>query len=71
MAYVVQFLPSAVKALAHLEASTQRRIVARVEALATNPRPAGVKALQGSEAGYRLRLVLVGEVGHRREIYRR
>jgi mRNA interferase RelE/StbE len=86
VAYLVQFTPAAAKALAGLDRGAQRRILAKVEGLASNPRPAGVKALQGEEGIYRLRVgdyrilyavrdrelvVLVVDVGHRREIYRR
>jgi mRNA interferase RelE/StbE len=62
----------------------QRRIVEKIEALADDPRPAGSVKLTGHGA-YRIRVgdyrviyavaddqlvVLVVEVGHRREVYR-
>jgi mRNA interferase RelE/StbE len=62
--YTVRFEARAEKALSSLDVAIQRRIVAKVETLAAEPRPAGVKALQGSEGLYRL------DVGHRREVYR-
>ena len=64
----------------------RERIREKIDSLAENPRPHGVKALQGSQKGHlRLRvgeyrivyrveddrlLVLVVAVGHRREVYR-
>jgi len=50
------------RALRELEAITtirdRRRIVARIDTLATNPRPRGVCKLTGSENSYRLRVGL-------------
>ncbi|MBI3184065.1 MAG: type II toxin-antitoxin system RelE/ParE family toxin [Myxococcales bacterium] len=84
--YTVTILPEALRALEKLPKEVQRRIRDKIDRLAHNPRPPGVKALQGSERGYlRLRvgdyrliyrvedeqlLVLVVRIGHRREIYR-
>jgi mRNA interferase RelE/StbE len=63
----------------------QARIRARVDALATNPRPAGAKKLKSRDELWRIRvgdyrivyeirdrvlLVLVLRVAHRREVYR-
>ena len=85
MAYLVRFTPAAEKALSGVDRVAQRRIVTKVEGLALNPRPAGVKALKGDDGTYRLRvgdyrviysihdrqlLILVIDVGHRREVYR-
>ena len=86
MAYTVEFLPSAARALAALPKDVQKRIARRIDALAENPRPPGVKVLQGGEGFLRLRIsdyrviyrieesrlvVLVVKIGHRREVYRR
>jgi len=72
------------KELDALEASVHKRIVARLLALEDNPRPSGVKKLQGQES-YRLRVgdyrilytiddkskkIFIMAVGHRREVYR-
>ena len=60
------------------------RIIERVEELASNPRPAGVKKLVSEDNLYRVRVgeyravyqirdrelvVLIVKVGHRREVY--
>jgi len=62
----------------------QMRIIERVEELASNPRPAGVKKLVSEDNLYRVRvgeyravyqirdrelIVLIVKVGHRREVY--
>jgi mRNA interferase RelE/StbE len=84
MTYQVILQRPAEKELDALEASVYKRIVARLLALEENPRPAGVKKLQGQES-YRLRAgdyrilytiddkskkVFIRAVGHRREVYR-
>ena len=83
--YSVQLAPSAERDLAALDKPVQRRVAARIDALAENPRPAGVAKLQGEANAWRIRvgdyrivyqiqdevlLILVVNVGHRREIYR-
>jgi mRNA interferase RelE/StbE len=83
--YSVQFAPSAGRDLAALDKPVQRRVAARIDALAENPRPAGVTKLQGEANAWRIRVgdyrilytiedrrlvVLVIKIGHRREVYR-
>jgi mRNA interferase RelE/StbE len=83
--YSIQILPSAERELAALDSPIQRRIAARIDALADTPRPAGAKKLQGGKSTWRVRvgdyrilyevvdervIVLVVKVGHRREVYR-
>ncbi len=83
--YGVSFTPKAERQLAKLPRAAQERIAARIDTLATDPRPHGVEKLKGAEDIYRLRageyrvlyhladdvlLVLVIRVGHRREVYR-
>jgi mRNA interferase RelE/StbE len=83
--YSVLFSPSAERDLAALDKPVQRRVVAKIEALAENPRPAGVTKLQGEANAWRIRVgdyrvlytiedgrlvVLVVKIGHRREVYR-
>jgi len=86
--YEVELSPAAERALRKLEKSDRRtaeRIVAALEDLEADPRPAGVSALTGYPAALRIRvgdwrvvyrveearlLVLVLQIGHRREIYR-
>jgi mRNA interferase RelE/StbE len=82
-AYKVEFRPGAVAELERIPEADQRRIVPRIEALAADPRPAGIKQL--AKGIFRLRvgnyrviyqvreesvLVLVLKVGHRKDVYR-
>jgi mRNA interferase RelE/StbE len=84
-AYRVEFKPSAARAVRKLDADIQRRVIARTEALADDPRPPGAEKLEGMRDLYRVRvgdyriiyqvadkilLVLVVRVGHRRDVYR-
>ncbi|OFW08633.1 MAG: hypothetical protein A3G20_01040 [Acidobacteria bacterium RIFCSPLOWO2_12_FULL_59_11] len=86
MAYQVSILPAALRQLAKLPKPVQKRIQEQIDTLTDNPRPHGVKALEGQQGLYRLRVgdyrviyqieaerltVLVVRIGHRREIYRR
>jgi mRNA interferase RelE/StbE len=74
------------KQIAALDKPVRRRVADSIDALATDPRPAGAVALQGVSGILRIRvsdyrivysvndselIVLVIDVGHRREIYRR
>ncbi|RKG78842.1 type II toxin-antitoxin system RelE/ParE family toxin [Corallococcus sp. CA049B] len=82
--YAVEFLQTAVKQLAAVDPVHQRRIAKRIDALATEPRPVGAEKLKGSDylririGDYRViyqiedgrLVVLIVELGHRREIYR-
>lgn len=85
MAYTVELKPSAAKALEALPKPDQRRIAARIDALATDPRPVGAKKLEGEDDLYRIRvgdyrivyqiqarrlIVLVVHIAHRRDVYR-
>ncbi len=85
MGYQIDYTSNARRSIERLERATQKRILARVETLSTNPRPPGAVKLSGQEA-YRVRsgdyriiysihddrlLVLVIDVGHRRDVYRR
>ena len=87
MTYRIEFRSTARRALADLPRDIAKRIDARILKLADEPRPSGVKALQGEQRG-RLRIrvgdyrviyevqdrvlvVLVLEVGHRRDVYDR
>ena len=85
MAYRIEFKPSAAKAFSQLPKNIQKRIAAKVNTLADNPRPRGVEKLEGRENRYRIRvgdyrvtyeihdevlLVLVVRIGHCREVYR-
>jgi mRNA interferase RelE/StbE len=85
MSYRLDYLPSAAKSIEKLPKSIQRRILERLEILASNPRGPGSVKFTGEDA-YRIRvgdyrviytiqderlIVLVIDVGHRREVYRK
>jgi mRNA interferase RelE/StbE len=84
--YSVEIKRSAAKELDRVEPRAQRqRIVARIRALAAEPRPPGAQKLAGNETRLRLRQgdfrilyeldevrqkIVVVKIGHRREVYR-
>lgn len=85
MPYQVTVTPAADKVIARLPQSLRSRIAGRLVALSANPRPPGAIKLTGQDA-YRIRvgdyriiytihddrlIVLVVDVGHRRDVYRR
>lgn len=82
--YRLLIKPSAVKEIEALPKTDRRRVVAKIESLAGNPRPPGCEKLSGHDQ-YRVRqgsyrilysiedrnlVVMVVRVGHRREVYR-
>ena len=84
MTYTVEIKRSAEKDMDRLPENIHKRISEKILALETNPRPPGIRKLQGGE-GYRLRIgdyrvlytvddqtrhVFVYSVAHRREAYR-
>jgi mRNA interferase RelE/StbE len=85
MAYQVTITPAADRKIAKLPVDVRRRIADRLAGLSGDPRPPGSVKLTGENA-YRARvgdyriiytihddrlIVLVIDVGHRRDIYRR
>ena len=86
MPYTVSIKPKAEKYLAGLrDARLYQRLRAAIGGLASNPRPPDGLKMQGEGAFYRVRIgdyrivyqiqdavlvVLVVQIGHRREIYR-
>lgn len=85
MTYQVETTSAALRQIKKLPRDVQPAIVAAVEALATNPRPNGVKKLKGEENAYRIRvrdyrilyeihdeelIILVVKVGTRSSVYR-
>lgn len=85
MPYAIHLKPSVAKQIRGLPRPMQRRIAGTIDALATDPRPAGCTKLTGVDSLYRVRVgdyrilyrvmdrelvVLVMSVGHRREVYR-
>lgn len=84
--YRITYKGSAVKELRRLDKPVQKRLLAAIEALATNPRPDGVKKLKGVHDQYRIRVgsfrvvydiadgelrILVLRIAHRKDVYRR
>ena len=84
MAYQVIIKRPAEKELDALQANIRERIIKHLLDLEENPRPSGIKKLQGQES-YRLRVgdyrvlytvddkakqVVILAIGHRREVYR-
>jgi mRNA interferase RelE/StbE len=85
MRYRLDYLSAATRSIEKLPRSIQQRVMIRLEMLSDNPRPPGSVKLTGEDA-YRIRvgdyriiytiedqrlIVLVIDVGHRREVYRR
>jgi mRNA interferase RelE/StbE len=83
--YGIEIKRTARKRLAALAAPVAERIAEAINALASDPRPAGCRKLVGTDRVYRVRvgdyrvvyevyddrlLVLVIKLGHRREVYR-
>ncbi len=71
------------KMIESMPEADERRVIAHIEALETNPRPSGVKKLKGRE-GWRIRVgdyrviyeildeekvILLTKIGHRRDVY--
>jgi mRNA interferase RelE/StbE len=85
MSYSVLISSAASKAIAKLPKNVRVRVDRAILALGDNPRPHGCTKLAGTDNGWRVRVndwrilytieddrlvVLVVEVGHRREVYR-
>ena len=85
MRYRITILPVVVKALEKIPESDRKRIGAKINDLADNPRPSGVKKLADENSLYRVRVgdyrivymiedevvqVLVIRVGDRKDVYR-
>lgn len=84
--YRLEIKRSAAKELEAVDRKPDRqRLVARIQALSTDPRPPGCEKLAGHADRYRVRqgdyrvvyavddaeqIVLVFKIGHRREVYR-
>jgi len=83
--YSIRVKRSASKQLEKLPPKAADRIAKAIDALAENPRPDGVKKLQGADDHYRIRvmdyriiyciqdlelIVEVVKVGHRKDVYK-
>ena len=82
--YSLEIKRSAAKELAQVPPKDRGRIIARIQALAEDPRPVGAEKLSGQER-YRVRQgdyrilyeiedqvlrIMVVKIGHRRDVYR-
>ncbi|MDB4900716.1 MAG: plasmid stabilization system [Gemmatimonadetes bacterium] len=85
MVYEISIDPAALRQMKKLTPKVRQNVGDAISALATDPRPDGVRKLSGSKDSYRIRvgdyrvlyritdtrlLVLVVKVGHRRDVYR-
>jgi mRNA interferase RelE/StbE len=83
--YEVKFSKGAKKQLRKLPLDVQERIQTKINSLAIEPRPSGVKKLQGDDNSYRIRvsdyrvvyeieddmlLITVIRVAHRSQVYK-
>lgn len=85
MPYQIEFAPSAARQFRRLPGNIKARVAAKVDSLATNPRPHGVEKLEGRNGLYRVRVgdfrivyeirdrklvVLVVRIADRKDVYR-
>jgi mRNA interferase RelE/StbE len=85
MKYRIEFSPTAASQFRKLPKEVQTRLKQRIDSLAENPFPRGIKKLSAEENLYRLRigdyriiyqvqgktlLVLILKLGHRKNVYR-
>ena len=85
MPYAIEVTPAALRQLRKIDGSDQARIIAAIDRLAHQPRPAGIRALTGHPGLLRIRVgdyrvvysvddgrlvVTIIAAAHRRAIYR-
>lgn len=85
LVYTIEIQTKAKRQLQTFDKQTQERLSKAVDQLAKNPRPDNCKALRGFHGIFRIRIgdyrvvyeikdseliILVVEIGHRREVYR-
>ena len=83
--YRVEFTPAAARDLKKLDRQAQKRLSSVIDGLSENPRPNGVKALQGDSSILRIRsgayrilyriedrvvMIVIIRIGHRKDVYR-
>jgi mRNA interferase RelE/StbE len=83
--YRIEFARKALREFQNLPAQVKKRLKPKIDALGQNPRPRGVKKIEGKENLYRIRvgdyrviyevldkvlLVLVVKLGDRKDIYK-
>jgi mRNA interferase RelE/StbE len=87
LTYAIAILEKAKRELAAVSEKDRKRIASQIDALAEDPRPAGVQQLKGELKNHfririgdyrviyqikdKLLIVVVVRIGHRREIYRK
>jgi mRNA interferase RelE/StbE len=86
VSYTIEFSRRAERDFKDLPKSVQLKLVPKIDSLANEPRPRGVKKLEGEEELYRIRvgdyrviyqvqdkalIVLVIKIADRKEVYRR
>ena len=80
----VELLKSAARELRGLEGSVRARVLVKIRALGSDPRPPGCRSVKGLPGYFRIRVgdyrvvykveetaVLIAKIGHRREVYER
>jgi mRNA interferase RelE/StbE len=85
MKYKIEFSPTAESQFKKLPKEVQARLKHRIDSMAENPFPRGIKTLSAEENFYRLRigdyriiyqvqgkalLILILKLGHRKNVYR-
>jgi mRNA interferase RelE/StbE len=85
MPYRILFKPAVQRQFRKLPRDIQRQLAPKIDALAEDPRPSGIKKLSRTRSLYRLRsgnfrivyeiqddvlLILIIKIGHRKDIYR-
>lgn len=85
MSYKIEFSKAASKQFKKLSSELQDRIQTKIDDLALEPRPDGVKKLKGEENSYRIRvgdyrvvydiyddvlLITIIKIGHRSKVYK-
>ncbi|MBC6417322.1 MAG: type II toxin-antitoxin system RelE/ParE family toxin [Prochloron sp. SP5CPC1] len=86
MTYIVEIVPAAQRQIKKLTPPIQAQIIQKLEELRLDPRSPDVKKMMGEDNTYRVRmgayrivyeiydgllLVIVVQIGHRREVYRK
>ncbi|HTY21743.1 MAG TPA: type II toxin-antitoxin system RelE/ParE family toxin [Desulfomonilaceae bacterium] len=86
MSYRILIFPKAQRQIRRLPGGARSKVLAAIDSLAENPRPAGVKKLTATENHFRIRVgdyriiyaieddflvIFVIAAGHRKDIYRR
>lgn len=86
MSYTIELSRKAERDFKGFDKALQKRLKTKIDSLAKNPRPSGVKKLEGEEDLYRVRvgdyriiyqiqddklIILVVKIGDRKEVYKK